>query len=433
MNKKRFMLTAFVILLSLIVVISGLGFYYLQSNLYVPKSTSEILTIKGGHFFDGTDKPQKNELIVIRDARIQCIGSHCEVPQNSLLIDATGKAILPGLIDLHIHFSAPSYESADYSFPRMLLDHMKNRPEVRQNFHRFGITSARSVGDPTNESIALRDKLENSELDGPRLFTAGPVFTAPGGHPAGTIFKGNTWLIENGSIQVDDPAVAREAVISLVRQKIDGVKIVYDNGSKKNPIPRLKYDVMEAIANEAHKHGLWVAVHTGSVNEVRDAVRAGANTIEHGVKGDQHLDDDTLTMMLKYGVTYVPTLRIARVHYGRLDSPQMKMHMLNTKLVSDFGIPVAAGSDTQGNDLKFGKSLHEEMELLVLSGLSPTNALNAATSFPSKALGKRAELGGIKEGYLSDLVITEGKPWESINDIKRIVYVIQNGRIVFDG
>ncbi len=390
-------------------------------------SLPQTLIIRGGTLFDGTGgEPAENKVILIEDGRISGIGEGCDIPDGAREIDATGYAILPGLIDLHVHFGAPSKENSDMSFAEMMADYMRQRPDVRKALHEAGVTTIRSVGDMKSSILDLKRQVASGAMAGPRVYCAGPIFTAPGGHPAGTIYKGNPWLIADATRQVDDPEKARAEVQALARKNVDGIKAVYDG----HRAPRLSLEVLEAIIDEAHKHDLWVAVHTHDLQELREAVKAGADSIEHGTYDESQLDAETVEMLKEENVAYVPTLAVFDTYAGPEATPRERMQ--NVKTAHEAGVLIGAGTDAQGPQMGFGSSLHREMELLVEAGLSPSEAILAATRNAAVTLRVDNELGTIEKGQLADLILVKGKPWETISDIREVRVAIQDGKIVVD-
>jgi imidazolonepropionase-like amidohydrolase len=387
----------------------------------------QTLVIRGGTLFDGTARESSdNKIILIENGRIAAIGEDCEIPQGAREIDATGYAILPGLIDLHVHFGAPSEENSDMSFTEQISDYTSYRPAVRKALHDAGVTAIRSVRDMKDWILELKRQVASGNLDGPRVYCAGPIFTAPGGHPAGTIYRGNPWLITEATRQVDDPEKARAEVRALARDGVDGIKAVYDG----RRAPRLSLAVLQAIIDETHKHDLWVAVHTHDLQELREAAKAGADSIEHGTYDESRLDVETVEMLKEENVACVPTLAGFDTYAGLGASPRERME--NVKTVWEAGVLIGAGTDTQGPRMAFGRSLHREMELLVEAGLTPSEAILAATRNAAVTLRVDDELGTIEKGKLADLILVKGKPWETISDIREVRVVIQDGKVVVD-
>jgi enamidase len=222
-----------------------------------------------------------------------------------------------------------------------------------------------------------------------------------------------------------DPEAARAEVRKLASQGVDGIKAVYTDGVQ---LPRLSLEVLRAIADEAHKHGLWVAVHAGSAQEMREAVLAGADTIEH--IPSEPLDEEVLALLRERQVTLVPTLAVWKVQRinQKGEPKRLKLLQANVARAHAAGVRIAAGTDTQGVNMAFGESLHWELELLVEAGLTPPEALRAATGVAWEMLG----VGVLQPGAPADLVLVEGDPLTRIGDVRNVRVVIQGGRVLLD-
>jgi enamidase len=406
-------------LLGLLVATAAVCFIVYSCTLYRGKPPAKgTLVIRGGRVWDGTGRePVENGIVVIQGERIACLGKECPIPQDAMVVDAEGLTVLPGLVDMHIHFGALVGDDAMRPLPLLLWDYARARPAHRRAFIEAGVTSIRSVGDLIY-IVYLKREVAKGKLAGPRIFTAGPIFTAPGGHPASTLFKGNPWLIKHGTRQMAAPEAARAEVRKLASQGVDGIKAVYTDGVQ---LPRLSLEVLRAIADEAHKHGLWVAVHASSAQEMREAVLAGADTIEH--IPSEPLDEEVLALLRERRVTLVPALAVWKGKPERL-----KLLQANVARAHAAGVRIAAGTDTQGVNMAFGDSLHWELELLVEAGLTPAEALRAATGVAWEMLG----VGVLQPGAPADLMLVEGDPLTRIGDVRNVRVVIQGGRVLLD-
>jgi enamidase len=314
-------------------------------------------------------------------------------------------------------------------------DYFRNYAHRRRLAIENGVTTIRSAGDHYPHIIKLRDKIAAGKLVGPRIFAPGPTITAPGGHPAGTIYKGNRYIIENATRQIAEVSSAREEVRRLVGGGVDCIKAIY---SDINPmdithkVPRLSLDVLEALADEAHQHNLRLMVHTGSPKETMDAIKAGADSIEHGILpgGDStEFEDDLVKMMLDKGTFFVPTLAIA---WANKDAYPDLFAGLKTTLrkLHDAGVNMAAGTDSGTPGVVIGKGLHKELELMVEAGISPMEAITAGTRNAADNLGKANELGTIEPGKLADIIAVSGDPLKDIRDTREIKLVIKDGKIL---
>lgn len=404
-----------------IVVLAALLALYLAYNddLYVPTSVQESIVIEGGTLFDAVDTlTVVNSSIIIDQGKISCIGKECPKPANAKVIDAEGLTILPGFIDLHVHFFGQTGDHKGLGEMAKVWESVQTQPIARRAMHRHGITTIRSLGDLQSFIYDTKSGLSAGDLEGPRLLTAGPMFTAPGAHPANRDPDG--WITREMVIQVDVPAVAKTELQRVANSGATGLKVVYQPSSD---LPKMPIDVLFALGEESQRLGLWMAVHSGPTNqEVQTAIEAGADTIEHGVRHGNLIDAVSLDMLLSYNVVYVPTL-------GR----EPKGH-LNIAALNGAGVPLGVGTDTQGSEMFFGVSFHNELERMVSAGLPHAEALISATRHGAEALGLAHELGTIEAGKTADIVLVSGKPWENIRDSRNVEIVIQNGRfVVLDG
>src|SRR5262245_29395767 len=363
------------------------------------------LVLEHGTVFDGTGAgPREGRVLVVGD-RIVCIGDGCPVPDAARVIDVTGLAILPGLIDLKVHFANADPDDAGRALPLRMWDYARQRPRVRRALLRAGVTTIRELGNVKDSALELKREVAAGRLSGPHVFAAGPVFTAPFGIPVTTDFGGNVYLIEAATRQVSDAERARAAVRRLADAGVDGIAAVLDAGVI-GALPRLEPDVLRAASAEAHGRGLWVAVSTGRAQDVRDAVSAGADTIQYGAIYDGPLDAETLSLMREHDVTFVPVLAdierfllvvstgdrpetfppaawnalheaVARAGVAGVMAPMRA----SVREAAAAGVRIGTGTSTAS----FGSSLHRELELLVASGVAPAAALPATTPDAARA------------------------------------------------
>ena len=314
-------------------------------------------------------------------------------------------------------------------------DYLRNYAHRRRLAIENGVATIRSAGDHYPHIIRLRDKTAAGRLLGPRIFAPGPTITAPGGHPAGTIYEGNRYIIKNATRQIDDVDSAREEVRRLAEGGVDCIKAIYSDIDPMNinhRVPRLSFNVLEAIADEAHRHNLRLMVHTGSLKEAKDSVQAGTDSLEHGLLpgGDWNGSDDELVkMMLDRGTYFVPTLSIAWAYKETYPEVFVNLKKIVKKL-HDAGVNISAGTDSGTPGVVIGKGLHKELELMVEAGISPMKAIIAGTRNAASNLGKGDELGTIENGKLADMIAISGDPLKEIKSTRDTKMVMINGTIV---
>lgn len=401
-----------------------------------------MLTLTNGRLIDGTGREPIEKISIIIDGnRIKRVEPVSSYPDKTNVVDIRGLTIMPGLIDCHLHLGGltvdkPGKAIGKISFIDMasfFWDYFRNYAHRRRLAIENGVTTIRSAGDHYPHIIRLRDKIAAGKLSGPRIFAPGPTITAPGGHPAGTIYKGNRYIIENATRQLADVNIAREEVRRLVEGGVDCIKAIY---SDINPmdiahkVPRLSLDVLEVLADEAHQHNLKLMVHTGSPKETLDAIKAGADSIEHGILpgGDSiEFEDDLIKMMLDKGTYFVPTLAIAWAYKDAY--PDVFSGLKKTfKKLHSAGVNIATGTDSGTPGVVIGKGLHKELELMVEAGISPLEAIAAGTRNAANNLGKASDLGTIEPGKLADIIAVSGDPLKDIRDTREIKLVIKDGK-----
>jgi enamidase len=381
--------------------------------------------------------------IVIDGNRIKNVGLVTSYPDNTNVVDLRGLTVMPGLIDCHLHLGGLTVDKPGKAIGKVslkdmasfFLDYSRNYAHRRRLAIENGVTTLRSAGDHYPHIIRLRDKIAAGKLVGPRIFAPGPTITAPGGHPAGTIYKGNRYIIKNATRQIAEVSSAREEVRRLVEGGVDCIKAIYSDSNPMDithKVPRLSLDVLEVLADEAHQHNLRLMVHTGSPKETMDAIKAGADSIEHGILpgGDStEFEDDLVKMMLDKGTFFVPTLAIAWAYKEAY--PAVFSGLKQTvKTLHSAGVNIAAGTDSGTPGVAIGKGLHKELELMVEVGISPMEAITAGTRNAADNLGKANELGTIEPGKLADIIAVSGDPLKDIRDTREIKLVIKDGKIL---
>jgi len=403
-----------------------------------------LLALTNVRMIDGTGRdPIQNTAIIIDANRIKNIGLVTSYPDNTNVVDLRGLTVMPGLIDCHLHLGGLTKDQPGKAIGKISLkdmasfffDYSRNYAHRRRLAIENGVTTIRSAGDHYPHIIRLRDKIAVGKLSGPRIFAPGPTITAPGGHPAGTIYKGNRYIVKNAVRQIADVNTAREEVRKLVEGGVDCIKAIYSDINPMDTtqkVPRLSLDVLETLADETHRHNLRLMVHTGTPQETMDAVKAGADSIEHGIlPGANSFDfgDDLIKMMLDKGTYLVPTLSIAWAYKDTY--PDIFTGLKRTfKKLHGAGVNIAAGTDSGTPGVVIGKGLHKELELMVEAGISSIEAIIAGTRNAADNMAKASELGTIESGKLADVIAVFGDPLKDIRNTREIRLVIRDGEIL---
>jgi len=383
-------------------------------------------------------------------------------------VEAAGKTILPGLIDVHIHLGAPGGLYPDMS----KYDAEKSMKRDLAAYLYSGVTTVRSVGDGLDSAVRVRAAASSGEILGADLYTCGPMFTAPGGH--GTEYFKDLPPPVRSNLEkqiVRTPASiteARQQVDELKTRGVDCVKAILEAGAGGRVFNRLDTALFDAIAQQAHADSLPLAVHTGDARDVSDAVQATANSIEHGSFREK-IPDALFDQMAKQGTFYDPTLSVGEAFKdfaagktvllkrslvqqvgpaellsgteGALNSPDtesmrkalaqypidMAIAIDNLKRAHQHGVSLVTGSDAGNFLVVHGPTVQHEIQLWVQAGIPPTVALQAATLNAARLLGAENKIGSIRPGTDANLLIVDGNPLEDITATERISMVVFKG------
>lgn len=397
-----------------------------------PQTAPLLLT--GATVLVGPDlDPEHRTSVLVDDGLIAAIGEEADAAArpDTARIDIAGLTLMPGLIDLHVHLGTARergdrFGLADY--PQVIANAMRYEPQARRALLGSGVTSVRSLGNEVPWILELRDMVDSADLAGPRIFAAGPVFTTQGGHPVVTLHGGT---VHEGLVRVPGtPQEATAEVRALAEQGVDVIKVIQERGGGQMVLDPLPTDVLGAIVTEAHRRDLTVTAHWGTPEDLAEVLVAGVDGLEH-LEAREFLPgwpEDVLADLVKRQVPVTTTMVVVEV-----SAPEEAMRQLRG-IVGDFhaaGGRIVAGSDAGMPGVPFGGALHRELELLVEVGMTPQEALRAATSDAADVIGSDA-VGVIEVGRSADLVAVDGDPLTTITDAARIELVLRDGVIVVD-
>jgi imidazolonepropionase-like amidohydrolase len=392
------------------------------------------LVVRRTHVFDG-----HRPLTGLRDVAIN--GGHiAEVSETPLRgrteVDAAEGWVLPGLIDTHLHFYDVRAVSGPESMQVFEDTELADRLDA---FLQHGITTIKSVGDPTDGILNTRARIAAGALRGPRLLATGCGITGREGHPAATVFSGNPWARQRFTAEVDSVAQMRDLVHQLADRKVDAIKLLSEGACAcatspkyvwRNPafptaveLLRLPTAVLRAGIETGHERGLRVTVHTTQQAAAREAIEAGADGLEHGVTVEPLTDHTLIDLMLERGITYTPTLWI--------DDAAHPDTRGNVKKVADAGVEIALGSDTFSGRGAYGANSLEEAELMVAAGMTPVQSLIAGTSAAARQC-VRPDLGTLAPDRRADVIVLTADPTQDITNLRALAMTILGGEIVVD-
>ncbi len=378
------------------------------------------LAIVGAEVFDATGAGPFTGTVVIRNGVIESVSKGRTTPRNADIIDGKGLALLPGLHDVHTHYF--SIDRGRY-----------NPSEVNYAYVSAGVTA---VGDFSQgpEAIGPR-KAWFETMPAPRVFSAGRI--AP--YRAGIW----DWGDPATAYWVDTPAAAPIAVNTIADSGFEIIKAFTDGWRYGNGPDTAGMDepTLTALVAAAKARGIPVLTHTMTLVKGKEALRAGVSALAHALQ-DKPVDAELLALIQPGETFYSPTLQTYEpVKPGQTPPPvdagfaarqaRFQLALDNVKAMHDAGILVVSGSDSGSSRNPHGPSTQREIELLVQAGLTPSEALVAATANGAR-LFRRADAGTIQPGKRADLVLIAGKPWTDISDIRKVKRTIIAGRTVFE-
>jgi len=423
---------------------------------------------QNARIFVGNGTVIRNGAVLVRKGKIAQVFTAPPTNTKSLdadVVDAAGKTLIPGLIDMHVHIGAPG---GVYQDPTKYAD--PNAAKRRLAAYLYsGITAVRSTGDWLNQSLELKGEIDSGKYLGPEFFACGPLFTAEGGHPTELLKVLPENLRKEGEEQFlrlpKSAEVARKQVDNLKKAGVDCIKSVLEEGNEYwGRFNRLDTKIYDAVVAEAIHDGLPSATHTGSAADVKDAVEAGTNSVEHGSIVNL-IPDSTFAEMKKKGIAYDPTASVFEAvvdlrtgnpellnrsllqqvgpadllestrdmvkKQNKTDPGRFKALMddVNQNLLSAYksGVMLIAGSDAGNLLVIHGPTIQHELELWVKAGIPPATALQAATYNAAKVLRADGQMGIIQPGRDANLVLLDGDPVEDISNTEHIYSVMFRG------
>jgi imidazolonepropionase-like amidohydrolase len=382
-------------------------------------STRSVLHF--GHLWDGS-KLLDNAVVVVEDGRIVSVtDGQTSAPRDA--VDLRRYTAIPGLIDLHTHVTY-YWDRKPGTRP---LGQPRRRPAVtvflaQENARRTletGVTTIRDLGASNETDYAMRDLVAMGAMTGPRMFVAGQGISA-------------------GRGAAPDPPAMAKAAEDRIKAGSDWVKVYASRGSfdSVDTTQTLTFEEMKAIVDAAHALQHKVAIHSYGASGVKDAVRAGADSVEHGIE----LDDETIADMVRRGTVWVPTIDHNRYYVDATDEYGFKpeaipplqdyitRNLAATARAFKAGVKLGMGSDAVYS--MFGQNTRE-LEWFVKAGMTPAQALATATTTAAELLDQKDRLGRIAPGFAADIVAIEGRPLDDIHDVvSGVRWVMKDGAVV---
>ncbi|MBA6413344.1 amidohydrolase family protein [Parahaliea sp. F7430] len=407
------------------------------SATLIPAAYAETLYIRAAQMVDVVSgRTVEQPALIIEDERIIEVGQWpaLGVPAGASTIDLGNSTLLPGLIDMHTHLTSKAtehgYQALGVSTARQAITGVKNARTTLL----AGVTTVRNLGAAGFSDVALRDAIAAGDVIGPRMIVSGPSLGITGGHCDSNLLPPRYRAVAEGV--ADGPWAVRQKVRENIKYGADTIKLCATGGvlSKGTKVGVQQYteEEMAAIVDEAHRRGLIVAAHAHGTEGIKSAIRAGVDSIEHA----SFMDDEAINLAKKHG-TYL-SMDIYDTEYilsegiksGMLPESIEKEKITGQRQRDSFsrswqaGIKMVMGTDAavypHGDNAK-------QLSRMVTFGMSPMEALQAATIEGAKLLKMSEQIGSLRAGRYADLIAVAGDPIADISLLEQPQFVMKGG------
>jgi imidazolonepropionase-like amidohydrolase len=417
---------------------------YLYIILFVSTNLISSTVIYTSSYIDVINESVKeNYSITIEKNLITAIDKgFIKIAKGENLIDLRGKTLMPGLMDMHVHFGQ-EYQSKS----KRPVKVERETSAILAAKHalltlKSGFTTVRQVGDSGFVAISLRDLINGGYIKGPRIFTSGRSIATTGGHADQTNGKNiesyEYPVAEDGVI--NGPYDAYTAVRQRYKDGADGIKLTVTGGvlsvAKSGDNPQFTIEEIDAVVSAAKDYGMWVAVHAHGSEGMKRAVLAGVDSVEHGT----YMTEEVMDLMIKNNTYYVPTISAGEFVAEKSlidnyfpDIVRPKAASVGPQIGSTFSI-----ASTRGVKIAFGTDVGvqphgtnwKEFYYMVKYGMSEMKAIKAATINTAELLNIDSSLGSIEVGKIADLVAVNNSPLNDISTMKDVTFVMKEGEVI---
>jgi imidazolonepropionase-like amidohydrolase len=405
-------------------------------------AAAQTTAIRAGKLIDpDSGTVLSGQIILIRDHKVEAVGNNVNIPSNAKIIDLTKMTVLPGLIDCHTHLADGAHDSEPMGVFRKTAAELvlESVPNARVTLE-SGFTTVRDVGTyRALGDIALRDAINRGDIIGPRMYVAGAYVTITGGAGADTGLAPDItlpWDMHYG--EANSPWEVRQVIRKLAHDGVDHIKIlssgaVLAHGSNPHS-QEFTLEELQAAVDEASHFGLRVESHAHSPEGIKNAIRAGVASVEHATM----IDDEGIALAKQHG-TYLD-MDIYDEECIQEDGKNGSMPKdflehdaaLGQIQRDNFRKAVAAGAKmsfgTDAGVCPYGTS-GKQFAFMVKYGMTPMQAIRAATSNAADLLGHSNEIGSIKPGKYADIIAVAGDPLTDIRTLETVQFVMKDGKI----
>jgi imidazolonepropionase-like amidohydrolase len=413
------------------------------------KAASKTVYVRAGRLFDGTgDNVRENMVIVVQDDRIQSVGpaASVSIPSGATVIDLSKATVLPGLIDCHTHLGARAdrydeiYRFKDTPFQSAFAAVVHARKTLEAGF-----TSVRDVGSEPFLAVDLRNSINEGLVPGPRIVASGPAISITGGHGDLNNYSPQTRVSmfpeERDFAIADGVDQVRHVVRAQVKYSVDVIKIIASGGvlSKGDSpgAPQYTPEELKAAADEAHQAGRKIAAHAHGTQGIKNAILAGIDSIEHA----SLIDDEGIRLAKEHGTYLVMDIYNDDYILGKakefglpqenIDKEKMvgRLQRESFQRAVKAGVKMAFGTDAgvypHGDNGK-------QFFYMVKFGMTPAQAIRAATTGAADLIGRSKDVGSIETGKFADLIAVNADPLQNVQALENVGFVMKSGIVYKD-
>jgi imidazolonepropionase-like amidohydrolase len=427
----------------------AIGLLILALPAVLAQATPPTVYVKAGHLFDATgDNLRDNMVLIVEGERIAKVApaSQVTIPAGAMVVDLSQAWVLPGLIDCHTHLEAradhydPIWDVRDTPFMGG-FNGVVNANKTLQ----AGFTSVRDVGSQPFFAVDLRRAIDEGLFPGPRVVASGPPISITGGHGDLNGFapgvENRMYPAERGYSLADGPEEVRHQVREQIKYGVDVIKLHATGGvlslGDKPGAEQLTYEEMKMAVDEAHRTGRKVAAHAHGTQGIKNAIRAGVDSIEHG----SLIDQEGIEMMKARGTYLVADIYNDDYILGKaVEFGLPKENVEKEKTVGRLqrenfakavaaGVKIAFGTDAgvypHGDNAK-------QFHYMVKFGMTPAGAIRAATSSAADLIDRAHDVGTLEAGKFADLIAVTANPLERVEVLEHVSFVMKGGKVYKD-
>ena len=392
-------------------------FLFSVAACFSDAANAQTLALVGGRVYPSPDAaPLLDAVVLTSGGAITAIGSRSEVqvPNDARVIDCTGKTVVAGFWNSHVHFTQAVWKNAASAPVASLEEHM------REMLTRWGFTTVWDLGSDPNDSLPLRRRVNSGEVAGPNIFLAGDIFPK-GGHP---VYLPPEMQLPEAATPDEAAQMARDDL----RMGLDGMKLFTGVYMGSKPVVNMDAAIAKAAVDVAHAQGKPVFAHPQNRTGLETVITAGVDVLAHIVPGEPGYTPDQLARFKSQGIALIPTLSLFATTIGgsALAARLVESGVNQLKAFSENGGPVLFGTDV-GFTTVYDTSLEYE---LMHRALSESQVLASLTTNPALYF-KAAKKGKVEKGFDADLVVLDGDPIVDVRNLAKIAYTIRAGQVIY--